>query len=174
MIILKHKKALLDFCSTDHWDNVCAFTFNLKQAVRVEQKGSKNSTFQWYRLDDMRSRKCFKEFMRALNRRVYKSAYVRHGKRLQTMAILEKSVEGRYHFHAAIESPKYMAQELFCKLAMDVWLEQYFGYGHGDAKANADRGWIDYMTKIRTKDGFDHYFDCLDIDTFHSKKIAVA
>ena len=54
MSILKHKKALLDFCSTDHWDNVCAFTFNLKQAVRVEQKDSKNSTFQWYRLDDMR------------------------------------------------------------------------------------------------------------------------
>jgi hypothetical protein len=120
MSILKHKKALLDFCSIDHWENVCAFTFNLKQAVRVEQKGSKNNTFQWYRLDDMRSRKCFKEFMRALNRRVYKSAYVRHGKRLQTIAILEKSVEGRYHFHAAIESPKHMAQELFCKLAMDV------------------------------------------------------
>jgi hypothetical protein len=118
MSILKHKKALLEFCSTDHWDNVCAFTFNLKQAVRVEQKGSKNSTFQWYRLDDMRSRKCFKEFMRALNRRVYKSAYFRHGKRLQTMAILEKSFEGRFHFHAAIESPKHIAQELFCKLAM--------------------------------------------------------
>jgi hypothetical protein len=171
MSILKDKKALLEFCSTDHWDNVCAFTFNLKQAVRVDQK---NSTFQWYRLDDMRSRKCYKEFMRALNRRVYKSAYVRHGKRLQAMAILEKSVEGRYHFHAAIEAPKHMTQEEFCKLAMDVWLEQNFGYGHGDAKANADRGWIDYMAKVRSKDGFDHYFDCLDIDTFHNNKIVIA
>ena len=43
-----------------------------------------------------------------------------------------------------------------------------------DAKANADRGWIDYMAKTRSKDGFDHYFDCLDIDTFHSKKIVFA
>ena len=112
--------------------------------------------------------------MRALNRRVYKSAYVRHGKRLQAMAFLEKSAEGRYHYHAAIEAPKHMAQDEFCKLAMDVWLEQYFGYGHGDAKSNADRGWIDYMAKIKSKNGFDHYFDCLDIGTLHNNKIVIA
>jgi len=174
MSILKHKKALLEFCCTDHWNNICSFTFNLKQTVKVEQKGSKNSTFQWYRLDEILSKKCFKEFMRALNRRVYKSAYVRHGKRLQAMAFLEKSAEGRFHFHAAIEAPKHMTHDDFCKFVMDVWLEQYFGYGHGDAKTNADRGWLDYMAKTRSKDGFDHYFDCLDIDTFHNKKIAVA
>ena len=71
MSILKHKKALLEFCSTDHWDNICAFTFNLKQAVKLKDTYFNNKKIEWYRLDDMRSRKCFKEFMRALNRRVY-------------------------------------------------------------------------------------------------------
>jgi len=174
MNILNHKKALLDFCSTDHWDNVCAFTFNLKQAVKLKEVYLNNKKIEWHRLDKIRCEQCFKEFMRDLNRRIYKSAYIKYGKRLQTMAFLERGAEGRYHFHAAIESPKFMTQDEFCKLAMDVWLEQSFGYGHGDAKANADRGWIDYMAKIRSKDGFDHYFDCLDIDTFHSKKIVFA
>jgi hypothetical protein len=85
------------------------------------------------------------------------------------MAFLEKSKEGRFHYHAAIEAPKHMTQDEFCKIAMHVWLEQYFGYGKGVSKANADRGWIDYMAKMRSKDGFDHYLDCLDIDTFHNK-----
>jgi hypothetical protein len=52
---------------------------------------------------------------------------------------------------------------------MYVWLQHYLGYGHGDAKEHADSGWINYMTKFRSKDGFDHYFDCLNIDAFNNK-----
>ena len=128
MSILKYKKALLAFCRTDHWDNVCAFTFNLKHAVKLKEVYFNNKKIEWYRLDKIRCEQCFKEFMRDLNRRVYKSAYIKYGKRLQTMAFLEKSKEGRFHYHAAIEAPKHMTQDEFCKFAMHVWLEQYFGY----------------------------------------------
>ena len=153
---------MVEFCSTDHWDNVCAFTFNMKQAVIFENG-------RWQSFDKITCEKCFKEFMRDLNRRIYKFAYTKHKKGLRVIAFIEKSKDRRYHFHAAIEAPKHMTQEAFCKFAMDVWLQQYFGYGHGDAKTNADRGWIDYMAKFRSKDGFDHYFDCLNIDAFNNK-----
>jgi len=169
-----YKNAIIDFCSTDQWDNVCAFTFNLKQAVKFEKTNIKNTKFEWYPLDEIRAKKCFKEFMRDLNRQVYKSAYIKKTKRLNIIPILEKSESGRFHIHAAIEAPGYMNQDEFCKFAMSVWLEQFFGYGHGDAKANANRGWIDYMAKLQSKDGFEHYFDCIIIDAFHNNKTAFA
>jgi len=169
MSVNNYKKALIDFCTIDHWDNCCAFTFNMKQAIKLKEVYCKNKRIDWFRLDRIRCYQCFKEFMRDLNRRIYKFADIKYGKRLNVIAFLEKSNEGRFHFHAAIEAPKHLTQEQFCKLAMDVWLEQDFGYGHGRTKVNADNGWIDYMTKSKSKDGFDHYLDCLDIDTFRNK-----
>ena len=174
MSILKHKKALLEFCSTDHWDNVCAFTFNLKQKVALRNAYFKNRKIEWYILDELRCKQCFKEFMRDLNKRIYKSAYIKKKKRLNAIPILEKIDFGRFHIHVAIEAPYFMSQDEFCEFAMNVWLDQYFGYGHGDAQTNANRGWLDYMAKLRSKYGFDHYLDCLILDAFHNNKAAFA
>ena len=174
MGIKQHKQAIIEFCSTDTWRNVCAFTFNMKQKVRLRNAHFKNIIFDWYILDELRCKQCFKEFMRDLNRRIYKSAYIKKKKRLNTIPILEKDECGRFHIHAAIEAPHFMTQDEFCKFAMDIWLEQYFGYGHGDAQTNANRGWLDYMAKIRSKNVFDHYLDCLIIDAFHNNKTAFA
>jgi hypothetical protein len=86
---------------------------------------------------------------------------------------LEKSKEGRFHFHAAIEAPGHMDASEFCSVAMKLWLEQDFGYDYGMARPNADPGWIGYMAKNRSKDGLEHYFDCIDLDTYFKKVVSV-
>ena len=73
-----------------------------------------------------------------------------------------------------LEKPQdfHMDANEFCSVAMKLWLEQDFGYDHGMARPNADHGWIGYMAKNRSKDGLEHYFDCIDLDTYFNKAVS--
>ena len=165
MTVENNKDSLVQFMDTSDWDNICDFTLNLKQALDYDGT--------LVHIDDIIARKALKWFMHQLNKKIYKRAYRHFGKRLQIVAVLEKSKEGRFHFHAAIEAPSHMVAIEFCSVAMKLWLEQDFGYDHGMARPNADRGWIGYMAKNRSKDGLEHYFDCIDLDTYFKKVVSV-
>lgn len=146
-------------CKVDSWRSVCGLTLNLKQSV----KSPRGATIG---IDEYWAKKGFGQFMRRLNRAVYGSANRHHGKRLRVVPIIEKSLDGRLHYHVAIEPPAHLDNDEFCRLAMLIWLKTPLGYGHGDVAPHADAGWIDYMTKKRSKNGFEHYFDCIDTDAF--------
>ena len=117
-------------------------------------------------VDELAAKKAFKEYMRLLNRRIYGAAHRHHGKRLRVIPILERSVNRRWHYHVAIEPPSFMNGAEFGELAMAMWLKGDLGYEFGDVAENADSYWISYMAKLRTKSDFEHYFDCIDTDTF--------
>jgi len=61
-----------------------------------------------------------------------------------------------------------MTADQFTELATQLWLDSELGYGHGQADPNVDQGWLIYMTKLRTKNAFEHYFDSLDVDALHN------
>jgi hypothetical protein len=155
----QQKPALISLCNTSHWRSAVAFTFNLKQSI-------KTGIGTYLIVDELTAKKAFKEYMRQLNRRIYSSANRRHAKRLRVIPILEKSANQRWHYHAIMEPPSFMDRADFGKLAMALWLKTDFGYEHGDVTLNPDVGWITYMAKLRTKSEFEHYYDCIDTETF--------
>ena len=106
MLLKNNKDSLVQFMNTSNWDNVCDFTLNLKQALNYDEKP--------VHIDEIIARKALKWFMHQLNKKIYKRAYRHFGKRLQIVAVLEKSSEGRFHFHAAIEAPHHMDAIEFC------------------------------------------------------------
>ena len=153
--------SLIRLCDTGHWRSVVGLTLNLKQAI-ITTSGA------IFRLDELNAKKAFRHYMNVLNRRIYHSAHRKHGKRLRVVPILEKSAEGRWHYHVAIEPPAFMDANSFGEFAMGVWLQTDFGYAHGDAVADVDVGWITYMTKLRGKSGLEAYTDCIDTEAFYN------
>jgi hypothetical protein len=161
MTQLQEKTALIQLCETSHWHSVVGLTFNLKQSDVTPLGG-------FVRIDELTAKKAFRHYMNVLNRRIYGAAFRHHGKRLRVIPILEKSADGRWHYHAAIEPPRFQDKSAFGGIAMDVWLQTPLGYGHGEISVNADGGWIAYMAKLRGKSGLDEYFDCIDTEAFYN------
>jgi hypothetical protein len=148
-------------CDTSQWRSVVGLTLNLKQSVVTAFDG-------FIRLDELAAKKTFRHFMNLLNRRIYNFAFRRYGKRLRVIPILEKSAEGRWHYHAAIEPPLFIDASSFGDIAMGVWLQTDLGYGHGEVVADVDAGWIAYMAKLRCKSGLEAYTDCIDTEAFYN------
>jgi hypothetical protein len=120
------------------------------------------------RLDELSAKKAFHHYMKGLNRKIYGAAFRHQRKRLRVIPILEKSADGRWHYHVAIESPSFMYATSFGQVAMDLWLHTPLGYCHGDVAVNADDGWIAYMAKRRGKSRLENYYDCIDTEALHN------
>lgn len=148
-------------CDTSQWHSIVGFTFNLKQAAATAPGA-------FVGVDELAAKKAFHHFMNVLNRRIYKAAFRHKGRRLRVIPILEKSQEGRWHYHAAIEPPRFMDASRFGDLAMDMWLQTSLGYGYGEVAINVDAGWIAYMAKLRGKSGLEAYADCIDIEAYYN------
>jgi hypothetical protein len=158
---LQENTALIKFCDISHWRSAVGLTLNLKQSVEMPSGG-------FVRLDELAAKKAFRHYMKLLNRQIYKCAFRHHGKRLRVIPILEKSEEGRWHYHAAMEPPLFMDANGFGDIAMDVWLQTPLGYGHGEISKDVDAGWIAYMAKLRSKSGLEQYFDTIDTEAFYN------
>jgi hypothetical protein len=158
---LQDNAGLFQLCNTSHWRSVVGFTLNLKQSIVTASGG-------FVPLDELAAKKAFRHYVQNLNRRVYKAAFRHHGKRLKVIPIIEKSEDGRWHYHAAMEPPRFMDAGSFGDIAMDLWLQTYLGYGHGDFAINVDAGWIAYMAKRRGKSGLEDYYDCIDIEALYN------
>ena len=159
--MLKEKEAVFRFCDTSHWRSAVGLTLNMKQSIRTASGG-------FVQIDESTAKKAFGRYMNVLNRRIYNFAFRRFGKRLRVIPILEKSEEGRWHYHVAIEPPLFMDADSFSDMAMDVWSTTPLGYGHGHVTIDVDTGWIAYMAKRRGKSGLEDYYDCIDTEAFHN------
>ena len=158
---LQDKTALIGFLDTSHWRSILGLTLNLKQSAMTGDGG-------FLRLDEVMAKRAFGHYMRGLNRQIYKAAFRHHGKRLKVIPILEKSQEGRWHYHVAMEPPQFMEPSEFGNIAMNAWLQTPLGYAHGAVTTNVDAGWIAYMAKLRGKSGFEIYTDCIDTEAFYN------
>jgi hypothetical protein len=146
---------------TRHWRSICDVTLTLKQA-------RKSDDLVWVRIDENQCQRALRHFLNLLNRSVYGSAVRRHNKRLRVIAILEKSADGRWHFHAAIEPPLHVGTPDFLTLIRHCWQRVDWAYREVEIRSNADKGWIDYMLKPKQKSGLEVWSDCIDWTCFHN------
>jgi hypothetical protein len=168
---LRHSAAYGQMFMTTHWRSICAITLTLKQARRstvpADAPYAKQSAI-WFDADEIRCRKVFRAFMNLLNRAIYGNAVRRHNKRLRVIPILEKSLGGRWHFHAAMEPPAHLSIVDFEGLIRKCWSGTGWGYEQVLVRAEADAGWIGYLLKPSQKAGFEHSWDCIDWESFHN------
>ena len=106
--------------------------------------------------------------MNLLNRAVYGAAFRRYHKRLRVLPVLEKDVEGRFHYHCTMESPAHTDAVDFERLIHDCWSKVDWGYKHILVRENADRGWIKYCLKPCQKSALETWSDCIDWEALHN------
>ena len=76
-------------------------------------------------IDGRQCSRAFNHFMNCLNRKVYRNAFYRHGKRLRVIPILEKELYGAYHWHCSLERPIHLSEFRFMFLVKETWSETH-------------------------------------------------
>ena len=162
---LLHQTKLHLFNISD-WGPWCDVILTLKQALQSDN-GAKIF------LDEHQCKRAFRHFMTLLNRAVYGNTVKLHGKRLRGLSVVEKGEQGRgtwgrWHIHCAIELPQHLDAIAFEHLIQDCWEKVHWAQSRVLVRDGADKGWIDYMLKLRQKAYFDNLLDCIDLDSLHN------
>lgn len=98
--------------------------------------------------------------MNLLNRGVYGKSFLRHGKRVQVIPILEGGDLSRFHYHCVIDCPRPEIDPVsFDELVRDCWSLTSYGYHEVDIQPETDEGWITYISKLRGKPEYDLSID---------------
>jgi hypothetical protein len=147
------------FLDTSRWPSFCAVTLTLKQGRQSDQG-------IWMHADEHQTKKAFQVFMNKLNKAIFKSAAVRFGKKLAVIPVVEKEAYGRWHLHAAIESPARFTSTEFEQLIRSCWSAVDWSRERINFQPNADRGWIEYMLKWRQKSDLETWLDCIIWESF--------
>jgi hypothetical protein len=137
----RFRSAVLSQFDISDFNCPLAVTLTLKQCYRV------NGIVDW--IDPIKASQNLRHFLNVLNRKSFGKVGVRKERRLDCYPVLEDAA-GRLHYHLCLEKPKTRTPEQFTALIHQVWGKTRFGYREIDVRP-CDDGWIDYMTKFRSK-----------------------
>jgi pyridoxine/pyridoxamine 5'-phosphate oxidase len=107
--------------------------------------------FRGVTADDILASSNFAHFRRRLDQKVLGSAAKRYAKKIKIVAVLEKSADGRLHYHCIIERPSHWSFDRFAEAVYECWSKTDFGYHQVDIQDQADAGWTDCILKARQK-----------------------
>ncbi len=169
---LYYRQTLAPLLETCHWGRFAAITLTLKKRQRdfvstnLAHTNSNASPYhKGLELNADRAVATFRHFMNQVNQSTYGSAFRRFNRRLRVIPVLEGCNHVRLHYHAAIEHPDRFSTQEFKSLIKNAWWKTDFGNHQIDFKDDADKGWVEYINKIRTKS---RYIDAVDIENFHN------
>jgi hypothetical protein len=152
---LRHQQAFRNFVHIRGWNAPFAVTLTMKQGVKVETiYGS-----QIIRLTNERASQNLRHFLNLLNKLVYGNAHKRFGSAVCVIPILESGLGKRLHYHLMIDCPKDHLKDLYPQLLRSFWIQTQWGYDEIDIQANADSGWIKYISKLSDKPNFNDSID---------------
>ena len=133
------RRALLSSVRLDQFERPLAVTLTMK--LRASGRAC----------DPVTASRNFRHFMNRLNRTVFGQAAKRYGKRLRVFPVLEQNREGRLHYHAIIDRPKWIGIAEFGAFVRENWLRTDFGYRQIDVQPVTGDGWVAYLCKRRQK-----------------------
>ena len=151
---LRHQQAFRDFCHTDGWNAPYAVTLTMKQGIPIDQ-----SRRAYERLTPERASQNLRHFLNLLNKRVYGNAHVRHKLRIPVIPVREGGTRSRLHYHIMIDCPRDDLKPVYPELIRSLWGRTRWGYDQIDIQADADSGWINYISKLRDKPSFEDSID---------------
>ena len=139
----KIKNSFIEYASSIQWTNPHAITLTLKQ--RVDNIS----------INQIIASINFRHFLNRLNRWFFGNAAERYKKSIQVVPVIESNATTRLHFHAAIERPEHINQIEFDNAIRHCWSKTKWGYNHIDIQPMTDNGWIEYISKLKTKNQYD-------------------
>lgn len=152
---IEYREAFRSFVDLSKFVNPHSVTLTLKQSVVVRYGQSSIHS----RITPDRAVRNFRHFMNRLNKRVYGHSYSRHGKRVQVIPVLEGGEHTRLHYHCVIDCPRAELSDSYSNLIGECWLQTDYGYDQIDVQPRSDSGWVNYISKFRTKSEFDQSID---------------
>lgn len=142
---------------TDHWSSITAVSLNFKEHLQTENGG-------FAKLTDEICRGELVAFCNELDRRIYKHAVLRYGKRLRRIVFLEKGFDRSWHNHMAIERPEHISEVKFRNLIKDCWARSEWAVPNKDVQFERNRGWVEYIHKTRSKAEFLSWTDSIVLE----------
>ena len=138
------------------WNHCLGVTLTMKQAYDGEI------------LDEINASRNLRHFLIRLNKRVLKSSFVRHGRRLNVIPAVEYN--GRLHYHLLLEIPMHQDGCLhnrneFKRHIIEQWEKTSFGHHEiciNDLSLENPAGWVEYITKFEHGEA-----DQLDWENYH-------
>lgn len=156
---LQLQQAFRRFAQIDHWRSPHAVTLTMKQGMRSEPYSPTEY------LDRQKAVQNFRHFMNLLNRKVLGKRFQHHEQRLAVIPVLEGDGRGRrLHYHAIIDCPREDLDGLFPLIVQTAWEKTKWGYSQTNVQADADRGWVNYISKKYDKP---NYADAIDWENCH-------
>lgn len=152
---LRNQQAFRDFTHTDGWNAPFAVTLTMKQGMMVE--GPYGKTF--VKLTRAEASQNLRHFLTLLNKHVFGKAYSRFGVRIPVIPVLEGGSKSRLHFHLMIDCPKDNLIETYPQIIDCLWSRTQWGHSQTNIQADADSGWINYISKTRDKPSFEDSID---------------
>jgi hypothetical protein len=143
------REAAIAFSDISEWANPTAVTLTLKKGIM------RDGVF--ISATPERCAQNLKHALNVLNRKIYRNKARKV--RIECIPVLEQDANGRFHYHLALNRPAAISELLFPLRVKSVWEKTDWGYRQSDFQAGADRGWIEYMTKFRSKSEFDLAID---------------
>lgn len=153
------RNALREWIALDAWEAPFAATLTLRQSVDVED--GKASHRLW--LTDQQASQNFRHFLNKLNRRVFGKSAARYGRGVRVLPVLEGGDSKRLHYHAVIDCLRPSLVQEFPSTVADTWRGTMWGYAQTDIRPDADRGWLNYITKFRDKPDFGSAIDWVNV-----------
>ncbi|WP_067674898.1 rolling circle replication-associated protein [Tsuneonella dongtanensis] len=145
------QRAIRGWVQNVDWVRPFAVTLTLKQCLPLPGGALVKIT------PDLASRN-MRHFLNLLNRRVYGSAYLRHGQRLPCLVALEGTNDKRLHYHIHLDCPREDLVPTYPRLISELWERTDWGHREVDVQS-ADEGWVGYITKLRDKADYSAAFD---------------
>jgi hypothetical protein len=134
------KETIKDYVKNFDLTNCFGVTLTMKQ--RVDNKS----------LDNITSSQNLRHFLNILNKKCFGNAYKRFNKRLRVLPSLERSSDGRWHYHLTLENPFPSNAIKFERMIESTWFKTSYGYRRIDIKHSINEGWGDYITKFDHRD----------------------
>ena len=142
------KSDYIDFFNNRRVPNAVSVTLTLKQRIESNDfRGRFGVT-----LDSIKVSENTRHFLNRLNQKVYGKSFLRFGKRLSVIPVIEGNAVIRQHVHMILERPDYININDFELLIYECWSKTKFGYNNILIKPIYNySGWLDYILKNKSK-----------------------
>ena len=146
------KDTLIEFIKNIQWNTPISVTLTEKKLC---EKYGKN--------DDIKSSLNTKHFLNRLNKKIYGNSFLRFNKRIKSFVVMEVNKDNRHHLHMILDQPNRLDYIKFKHLILNCWKVTNFGYNQNCIKEIYNEfGWLNYITKKRTKNEFLSSIDWLN------------
>ena len=144
------------------WNRPMAVSLTFKERITV-RSGPKTLSVP---LTDTDCSKTLRQFLRVLNRKCCGKLGERHGRWIPVIPILEGGNSTRLHYHLLLDSPfEADPENTYPATIRSIWNDTLWGYDQIDIQPTYDvPGWLDYITKLRSKPNFSDSIDWMNLE----------